>query len=364
MKKQPDEKNILKKDSTLFSEKQAVYCVILILSFLLILMCYLALHKIAVIKPDIRSIALENDYCSLVIPRTFFGYTRTPDTIKVYASEDLENGETLLLHVRKHKLWEYSALNSSSISLANKLRTLFRKNFSSNGEVILRGKEIISLYAGTSAVHFFFSEKEFCGEGILFLYNDMEVIFLGRYPQALPAEQTRTAELIRQRENTLTMKAEKKENFQRPVVDSSRITFDEIRQKTKEAQKMLTLAKMYSGRHKDAPSAVALVSAIQHYQKAFRLFAYLDQSEYIYNDTQAYGDFQNLLAQRTKQIQEMQLQYEREFNMKNYKAAAEKAKDMMSSTSVLQTEAGLYLQAQKLAGQAISLIPQEDGEED
>ncbi len=358
--KQPEEKNILKKDSTLFSEKQAVYCVILIVAFLLILLIYLALHRISVIKPDIRDVAIENDYCTLVIPQTFYGYTRTPDTIRAFATEKGVNGESLLLHVRKSPMRQYSALNSSSISIANDLRTLFRQYFGSNGEVVLRGKEIISLLANTSAIHFYFSEKDFRGEGIIFLYNDMEVICVGRYPQAINPEDTYINQLIRRRENTLTMKMEKQENFQRPITDSTRISFDEIQQKTKEAQKMLTLAKMYSRRHKDAPSPMTLVSALQHYQKAFQLFASLDQDEYA---SGSHDDFNELLKQRSKQLQTMQLQYEREFNMKNYKAAAEKAQDMMSSTSILQTEAGLYLQARQLAAQAVSLMPQAEEEE-
>ncbi len=360
--KQPEQKNILKKDSTLFSEKQAVYCTILILSFFLILLIYLALHKISMIKPEIGTVTVENNYCSLVIPQTFYGYTRTGSTIRAFSSENPEECETLLLHVQKNPELEYSALNSSSISVANKLRTLFRQNFGSSGDVVLRGKEIISLHAGTSAIHFFFSEKDYCGEGIILLYNDMEVLCAGRYPQDIPPDSTYINKLIRQRENMLTMKQPKQENFQRPVVDSSHITFEEIQQKTKEAKKMLTLAKMYSRRHKDAPAPTALVSALQHYQKAFQLFSSLDQNEYIY-DKENYEDFRNLQKQRTEQLQSMQLQYEREFNMKNYKAAAEKAQELMKSTSVLQTEAGIYLQAQKLAGQALNLIPQEDGEE-
>ncbi len=360
--KQPEEKNILKKDSTLFSEKQAVYCVILIIAFLLILLIYLALHKISAIKPDIRDVAVETDYCTLVIPQTFYGYTRTADTIRAFATDKGVQGESLLLRVRENPKLQYSALNSSSISIATNLRTLFRKYFGSSGEVILRGKEVITLLANTNAIHFYFSEKDFRGEGIIFLYNDLEVICVGRYPQTIDPEDTYISNLIRRRENTLTMKMEKQENFQRPVTDSSRIPFDEIQQKTKESRKMLTLAKMHSRRHKDAPSPMTLVSALQHYQKAFQLLAYLDQDEYIYTSG-SHDDFQDLLAQRTKQLQSMRLQYEREFNMKNYKAAAEKAQEMMDSTSILQTEAGLYLQARQQAAQAVSLIPKAEEEE-
>lgn len=265
---------------TLVSARAAVWSSVLIALFLALVSLNLARIRAREAEASYRrpvETPISGSGLATSVPRGWKAYRALQEEVCMY--KRLEGGfPQIEIEVQIDSRFTYCALDQNPVIIARRIAEELREEAPekwANPTVVISGTEIVPVKPGIAGVHFAFFVEEFRGEGLFFYVGDRKYLIWGIASEEDAVARDEIHDYISRPFSTLVL-PDLREDIDRPVVHSGRLTAADNRRVLEAADREFAMWELFSERAASEPAS-ALLPAIQHFREALRLLATIRQ---------------------------------------------------------------------------------------
>ena len=185
------------------------------------------------------------------------------------------------------------------------------------------GTELFTVKPGVRAVRILFDAGSRNGEGVMFYAGDVRYLVWAVQDDQDQAAASETGDFFRRLFENFDM-PEMREQIDRPVVHSGRLTAEDNAATQLKVGREMALWRLFESRV-DAEPDVALLPALRHYREALTLLSSIRQ-ERVALGTEAFERYQRLLEKRSRDVAEWFVVLDKAVAMQDWDAARRQAR--------------------------------------
>ena len=216
------------------------------------------------------------------------------------------------------------------------------------------GSELLAVRPGVAAVRMLFDVARHDGEAMVFYAGDVRYVLWALWSDEDLQAASDIHQFFRQMFENFDI-PEMRESIDRPIVNSGKFTADMNAATHLQVGRELALWRLFAARAEAEPEA-ALLPALKHYREALRLLSSIRQ-ERIALASEDFKQYQHLLAERRKDVDEWFVVLDKAVAMGDWERARKQAKWIMSHATLT----GERVDVRKAADILATKIPAENG---
>lgn len=285
--------------TTFFTARTTLALALLVAGFLALLALYLASDRRAALRraaatPVATTVDMPD--FTAVVPPGWQSYSRSGRVLRMFRRTGA-GLPSITLAVARDEAFAFRALDTNPAFVVRKLA----RALGPDANVTLLGSETVPVDPGIPAVHFFFERAATRGEGLFFYKDDAEYLFWGLAATDDAVGQADIRGFMRAAFTAIVL-PDRRERFDRPVIQSGLLAYEDTRRALATADKELALFRLYSARADAAPDA-NLVPALRHFHDTIHALSSVRQERALLN-TPAFARYQALAAARRQEVAE------------------------------------------------------------
>lgn len=214
--------------------------------------------------------------------------------------------------------------------------------------LVAKGLDTFTVKPGVIGVRllFDFDNAPYTGEGAVFYSGDVRYVIWSVWPEDDAAAAKEIHSYMARLFDAFNI-PEERETIDRPVVNSGLLTAEQNESVHRQADREVALWRLFASRV-DAGEGSALLPALEHYREALRLLSSIRQERLalVSDDFARYGKF---LERRRRDVAEWFVVLDKAMAMRDWKAARDQAKWIMSHATLTGERADARRAAETLA---------------